>query len=51
MLADAETLMINEMPIIPLYFESMCHLVSSRIEGWYPNILDWHPLKFIRFKE
>ncbi|MDR2372362.1 MAG: peptide ABC transporter substrate-binding protein [Puniceicoccales bacterium] len=50
-LADAEALMINEMPIIPLYFESMCHLVSSRIKGWYPNILDWHPLKFIHFKE
>jgi oligopeptide transport system substrate-binding protein len=50
-LADAEALMINEMPIIPLYFESMCHLVSSRIGGWYPNILDWHPLKFIHFKE
>ncbi|MDR1590839.1 MAG: peptide ABC transporter substrate-binding protein [Puniceicoccales bacterium] len=51
MLADAEMVTMNEMPIIPLYFDSMCHLVSSRIEGWYPNILDWHPLKFIRFKK
>jgi oligopeptide transport system substrate-binding protein len=51
MLAKAEALMIDEMPIIPLYFESMCHLVSARIEGWHPNILDWHPLKFIRFKK
>jgi oligopeptide transport system substrate-binding protein len=49
-LNDAEILLMDEMPIIPIYFESMCHLVSSRIDGWYPNILDWHPLKFIRFK-
>ncbi|MDR2812899.1 MAG: peptide ABC transporter substrate-binding protein [Puniceicoccales bacterium] len=50
-LLDAETFMISEMPVIPIYFESMCHLVSSRIEGWYPNILDWHPIKFIRFQK
>ncbi|MDR2200760.1 MAG: peptide ABC transporter substrate-binding protein [Puniceicoccales bacterium] len=49
-LAEAEALMIDEMPIIPLYFDSFCHLVSSRIGGWYPNILDWHPLKGIFFK-
>ncbi|MDR1906698.1 MAG: peptide ABC transporter substrate-binding protein [Puniceicoccales bacterium] len=50
-LANAEALMLEEMPIIPLYFESMCHLVSPCIDGWYPNILDWHPIKFIRFKK
>jgi oligopeptide transport system substrate-binding protein len=49
-LNDAEILMMNGMPIIPIYFESICHLVSPRVDGWYPNILDWHPLKFIRFK-
>jgi hypothetical protein len=41
MLADAETVMINELPIILLDFEYMCHLVTSRIEGWYPIILDF----------
>ncbi|MDR1435580.1 MAG: peptide ABC transporter substrate-binding protein [Puniceicoccales bacterium] len=50
-LAKAEKLMIEEMPIIPIYFDSFCHLVSKRVEGWYPNILDWHPLKNIRFIE
>jgi oligopeptide transport system substrate-binding protein len=49
-LANAEMLMFEEMPIIPLYFESICHLVSSRLKGWHANILDWHPLKFLSFK-
>jgi oligopeptide transport system substrate-binding protein len=51
MLAEAEKVMMDEMPIIPLYFESICHLVASRVEGWHPNILDWHPIKFISFKK
>jgi hypothetical protein len=41
MLANAETVMINEMPIIPLDFEYMGHLVYSPIEDWYPIILDF----------
>jgi oligopeptide transport system substrate-binding protein len=48
-LSEAEQLIIDEMPIIPLWFESICHLVSERVEGWYPNILDWHLLKFVHF--
>ncbi|MDR1366769.1 MAG: peptide ABC transporter substrate-binding protein [Puniceicoccales bacterium] len=48
-LNKAEALMINEVPIIPLYFDSIYHLVSNRVKGWYPNILDWHLLKFIHF--
>ncbi|MDR2807317.1 MAG: peptide ABC transporter substrate-binding protein [Puniceicoccales bacterium] len=50
-LAQAEALIIEQMPIIPLYYESICHLVSPSIGGWDPNILDWHPLKFIYFKK
>jgi ABC-type oligopeptide transport system substrate-binding subunit len=49
-LAQAEKTMLEEMPIIPLYFESICHLVAPRVEGWHANILDWHPLKFVTLK-
>ncbi|MDR0418113.1 MAG: peptide ABC transporter substrate-binding protein [Puniceicoccales bacterium] len=48
-LNKAEALMMDEVPIIPLYFDSIYHLVSDRVRGWYSNILDWHLLKFIRF--
>jgi oligopeptide transport system substrate-binding protein len=49
LLSKAEALMMAEMPIIPLYFDSIHHLVADRVKGWYPNILDWHLLKFIHF--
>jgi oligopeptide transport system substrate-binding protein len=49
-LAEAETLMLAEMPILPLYFESICHLVAPRVKGWHANILDWHPLKAVSFE-
>jgi oligopeptide transport system substrate-binding protein len=49
-LAQAEVLMFAEMPILPLYFESICHLVAPRVKGWFPNILDWHPLKAVSFE-
>ena len=41
-LAEAENLMIEDMPILPLYYDSICHLVSKNIGGWHANILDWH---------
>jgi oligopeptide transport system substrate-binding protein len=47
--AQTEALMMDEMPIIHIYFDSFCHLMSQRIEGWYPNVLDWHLLKDITF--
>lgn len=49
-LAEAEVTMFAEMPILPIYFESICHLVAPRIKGWYANILDWHPLKAVSFE-
>lgn len=49
LLFDAEKLIIEQMPIIPLYYDSICHLVSKQLKGWYPNILDWHDLKTLSF--
>ncbi len=39
----AEELLIQEMPITPLYFYKSKALVSPSVHGWYPNILDHHP--------
>lgn len=48
LLENAEKILIDNMPIIPLYYESTGHVVSKRISGWYPNILDWHLWKFVK---
>jgi oligopeptide transport system substrate-binding protein len=50
LLKRAEQILINHMPIIPLYFESSVYLVHDRVEGWGSNVLDIHPWKLIRIR-
>jgi len=35
------------MPLIPLYWPVTRNMVQPRVRGFYPNILDIHPLKDI----
>jgi oligopeptide transport system substrate-binding protein len=46
LLADAETLLLDEMPIVPLYFFVTKNLVDPRLGGFYANALDEHAPKF-----
>ena len=39
-LAKAEKMMLNDHPIIPIYFYVSKHLVKARVEGFKPNIVD-----------
>ena len=49
-LASAEKLLIESMIIIPLYRETSVHAIrTDRINGWYDNVLDIHPIKFLFF--
>ncbi len=50
-LAKAEQLLLTEMPFIPLYFYTSQEMVRSTVEGWYPNPIDTHPLKWIRIRK
>ncbi|MBI2569113.1 MAG: peptide ABC transporter substrate-binding protein [Candidatus Schekmanbacteria bacterium] len=43
----AEELLLQEMPIIPLYHYVSLNLVKPWVRGFSPNILDEHPLKHI----
>ncbi|MDR2735336.1 MAG: peptide ABC transporter substrate-binding protein [Puniceicoccales bacterium] len=43
----AEGILLDEMPIIPLYFRTTAHLVNDKIGGWHGNVLDYHPWKSI----
>jgi ABC-type oligopeptide transport system substrate-binding subunit len=47
---QAETLLVrDEVPIIPLYFYvGINYFDTNRIQGLYENILDDHPLQYIR---
>jgi ABC-type oligopeptide transport system substrate-binding subunit len=51
LLAKAEQLMLDESPIIPVYFYALNYLKKPYIDGWYRNLLDYHPLKFVSVRE
>jgi oligopeptide transport system substrate-binding protein len=46
----AETLLVsNDVPIIPLYFyKGVNYFDTNKIQGIYPNLVDEHPLQYIR---
>jgi len=44
---QAESHLLNESPIIPLYFFVSKHLVSPRVVNYRPNILDVHRSQYI----
>jgi oligopeptide transport system substrate-binding protein len=51
MLAEAETLLLHEAAVMPLSHPPAFNLINlDRIAGWYPNLMDIHPFKHIRFK-
>lgn len=47
LLRQAETIVINEYPGIPLFFMNWSALVQPNVHGWHKNVLDYHPLKDI----
>ncbi len=50
-LYQAEELLMSELPIIPIYFYVMPHMLNPRVVGFYANAEDRHPLNLIRIKD
>ena len=48
LLKDAESLLLAEAPIVPLYFYVSKHLVADGVMGWTPNVLDIHQSQFLQ---
>lgn len=48
---DAESLLLNDYPIAPLYFYVSKHLVKPGIRGFENNILNKHPSRFLYFEQ
>ncbi len=44
---EAEQILIDEMPIIPIYHYSYKHLVDPSLKGIYPNVMDHKPYKYM----
>ncbi len=50
-LQEAEAVLLEELPIIPLLYYTTSYLLDSRVGGHYENYLDLHPYKAIYIKE
>ncbi len=50
LMSKAEKILIDDMPILPLYFYVTRALVSERIAGWENNISNVHPSRTLRIK-
>ncbi len=46
-LADAEAIMLNDMPLAPTWFSSSANLVNPIVQGWTPNISDLHRSRYM----
>ncbi|HEX2957127.1 MAG TPA: peptide ABC transporter substrate-binding protein [Chitinispirillaceae bacterium] len=44
---QAESLFLDELPAIPIYFYTNVYLLKPCVKGWYQNILNMHNFKFI----
>lgn len=49
LLSEAEAIALDEMPYLPIYSYRTREFVAPYVRGWYPTMLDTHPLKFIWF--
>ena len=45
---QAETMLMEEMPIIPLYTYTSKHLIHPSVEGMYANLMDSLNLKYVK---
>ena len=42
-----EEILIEELPIIPIYHYTRNYLLDPGVKGWHPTVLDNHPFKYI----
>lgn len=43
----AEQILLEESPIIPIYYYTTVRLVHPSVRGWHPTLLDHHPYKHV----
>jgi oligopeptide transport system substrate-binding protein len=46
----AEAILLDEAPVLPLFFYTHTFLVHPSVKGWHPTILDHHPYKYVHLE-
>ncbi len=47
---QAEAILLDDAPILPVFFYTHAFLMHPSVKGWYPTILDHHPYKYVRLE-
>lgn len=47
LLQRAERILLEESPLIPIYYYTTVRLVHPAVRGWHPTLLDRHPYKYV----
>ncbi len=51
LLEEAERIMLDDQPVIPLYFYVTKRLIKPWVTGWTPNVMDIHPTRHLRIEQ
>ncbi len=49
-MADAETVLLADAPVAPVFFYVNKNLVSPNVTGWVDNIVDHHRARYLCIK-
>lgn len=47
---SAEAILLEELPIMPIFYYIKATLIQPNVEGWTPNLLDIHPYQYVQLK-
>ncbi len=51
LLHKAEEILMEDLPIAPIYWYTRIFLKDPRVQGWDPKLLDNHPYKYVSFSQ
>lgn len=47
LMQQAEAILLDELPILPIYWYTRVYLKDPRVQGWHPTATDNHPYKYV----
>ena len=50
-LAQAEQTILNDTPVLPIYWYTTNYLIRPEVKNWHPLLLNNHPFKFVRLEK
>ncbi len=42
-----DAILVDECPVIPIYYYTRVYAMNPKVQGWYPTLLDLHPYKYL----